>query len=114
MTTGCDGWNIFGRATASAFSPLSGSDMDDALEDGGGGDRGSGPVGQGPRGRSVFASPRNRSAPGQAAAKARRTRLLVSATRAAIFRSLSLRVANSAVARSRIFGMASRTVSKSQ
>ena len=59
---------------------------------------------QGPSGASAPGRPRNRSASGQAAAKARRTRLAVSMTRAAILISRSRKVANSALARSRGFG----------
>ena len=69
-----------------------------------------GPVDQDPPGiRSAAGKARKRSASGQAAAKARRTRAAVSVTRAAIFSRRSRRVANSAFARSRCAGMASRT-----
>src|SRR5260370_329598 len=51
---------------------------------------------------------------GTAAAKARRMRLVVSTTRAAIFKRRRRSVANSAVANSRALGMASRTVSINQ
>src|SRR5271169_6862145 len=72
------------------------------------------PAVQGPSGARAAGRPRKRSASGQPAAKARRTRLAVSMTRAAILISRSRRVENSAFARSRGFGMASRTVSMSQ
>src|SRR6476646_4514494 len=69
------------------------------------------PSGQGRSGSSAPGKQRIRSASGHAAAKARRTRLAVSTTRAAIFKRRRRRVANSAVANSRTLGMASRTVS---
>ena len=72
------------------------------------------PVVQGPRAERAPGRLRNRSASGQPAAKARRTRLAVSMTRAAILISRSRKVENSALARSRGLGMASRTVSMSQ
>lgn len=61
-----------------------------------------GPIGYGPAGCSETAMERKRSACGQAAAKARRTREAVSMTRAPSLRRRRRRVANSAVARSRI------------
>jgi hypothetical protein len=64
---------------------------------------------QGPPRCNEIARPRNNSASGQAVAKAMRIRLLVSMTRAAIFKSRSWIVLNSALARSWILGMASRT-----
>src|SRR5215204_6212646 len=57
---------------------------------------------------------RKRTASGQALAKAMRTRLAVSVTRAATFRSRSLIVVNSALARAWALGMASRTARTSQ
>src|SRR5271165_6523702 len=78
------------------------------------GDRGACPAVQGPRGMRASGREAKRSACGQAAAKARRTRLAISTTRAAILRSFMRKVANSALARSRAAGMASRTVSISQ
>ena len=60
-------------------------------------------------GRGLRAEPRRGRPPGSRRA-ARRTRLAVSMTRAAILISRSRRVENSAFARSRGFGMASRTV----
>ena len=76
--------------------------------------RGAGPVVQGPRGMSAAGREAKRSAFGHAAAKARRTRLAISTTRAAILMSLRRSVANSAFARSRDLGMALRTASISQ
>src|ERR1700751_1342749 len=55
------------------------------------------PVGHGGGGKNASTRPRNRSASGQAAAKAMRTRLVVSTRRAAILRSLSLIFVNSGV-----------------
>src|SRR5271165_6360650 len=78
------------------------------------GDRGACPAVQGPRGMRAAGREAKRSACGQAAAKAKRTRLAISTTRAAILRSLRRSVANSAFARSRAFGMASRTASMSE
>ena len=72
------------------------------------------PVVQAGAGASAVARWRRRSASGQAAAKARRTRLAVSRMRAPSFRRRSRRVANSAVARRCAFGMVSRTLSISQ
>src|SRR5674476_1613355 len=72
------------------------------------------PAGQGPSGSSAPGKLRKRSASGHAAANARRMRLAVSTTRAAIFKRRRRSVANSAVANSRTLGMASRTVSISQ
>src|SRR5260221_14482561 len=118
MISGFDCWNISGQRSGArqcgGFLPLIGSDFDNALEDDGGVTGDSRPMGHGPCGIRALARPRNRSASGQAAAKARRTRPAVSVTRAAILRSLSLIVVNSAVAKSRGFGMASRTVRMSQ
>src|ERR1700690_1515272 len=73
------------------------------------GERGTRPVGQGPSGSSAPGKVRKSSASGHAAANARRTRLAVSTTRAAIFKRRRRSVANSAVANSRALGMASRT-----
>src|SRR6187401_3389383 len=67
------------------------------------------PAGQGPSGSSAPGKLRKRSASGHAAANARRMRLVVSTTRAAIFKRRRRSVANSAVANSRALGMASRT-----
>src|SRR5664279_2849496 len=72
------------------------------------------PVGQGPSGSSAPGKQRIRSASGHAAANARRMRLVVSTTRAAIFKRRRRSVANSAVANSWTLGMASRTVSINQ
>ena len=70
-----------------------------------GGMRGAGgaprPAVQGPSGARAPGRPRKRSASGQPAAKARRTRLAVSMTRAAMLISRSRKVENSALARSR-------------
>ena len=77
-------------------------------------ERGVCPGGHGPSSANARGRLQNRSASGQAAAKARRTRLAVSMTRAAILIRRRRKVENSAFARSRIFGMASRTVSMSQ
>src|ERR1035437_9714926 len=84
-----------------------------ALEEWGGW-AGAGPVGYGPSGSSAPGKLRKRSGSGHAAAKARRSRLAVSTTRAAIFKRRRRSVANSAVANSRALGMASRTVSINQ
>jgi hypothetical protein len=54
------------------------------------------PVAHGPAGMSAVGMERKRSASGQAAAKARRTRLAVSTTQAATFKSMIRGVANSA------------------
>src|SRR5215207_7696088 len=116
MIAGCDYWNISGWGggvregcglIAAFFTRL-------RARVGGGlrGDWGSRPTDHGACGISALARPRNKSASGQAAAKARRTRVAVSMTRAAILRSLI--VLNSAVASSRTFGMASRTVRSGQ
>ncbi len=66
----------------------------------GAGERGAGfnPVVQMRRRRRAAGMLAKRSASGQAAAKAMRTRFLVSVTLAAILRSLSRKVANSALA----------------
>src|SRR6202042_2807603 len=72
------------------------------------------PAGQGPSGSRAPGKLRNRSASGHAAANARRMRLVVSTTRAAIFKRRRRSVANSAVANSWTLGMASRTVSINQ
>jgi hypothetical protein len=68
----------------------------------------------GPAGCRVWAMLRNRPASGQAAAKAMRTREVVSVMRAAILSSRARNVANSASASGWGFGMASRIVSISQ
>ena len=68
------------------------------------GERGARPSGQGPSGSSAPGKQRIRSASGHAAANARRMRLVVSTTRAAIFKSRRRSVANSAVANSWNFG----------
>src|SRR6266436_3486717 len=73
------------------------------------GERGTRPAGQGPSGSSAPGKLRKRSASGHAAANARRMRLTVSTTRAAIFKRRRRSVANSAVANSRALGTASRT-----
>ena len=73
-------------------------------------ERGACPFGHGPSGTKAPGRPRKRSASGQAAAKASRTRLAVSMTRAAILIRRRRKVVNSALARSRALGMASRTV----
>src|ERR1700722_2087916 len=78
----------------------------------GGGD--SGPVAHGAAGISPAARWWMRRASGQAAAKARRTREAVSMTRLPSFKRRSRRVANSAVARTCVLGIASRTVRISQ
>src|SRR5450631_2086795 len=78
------------------------------------GERGRRPAGQGPSGSSAPGKLRIRSASGQAAANARRMRLAVSTTRAAIFKRRRRSVENSAVANSWALGMASRTVSINQ
>src|SRR5690348_11644992 len=70
--------------------------------------------GHGPAGCRLRAMLRNRSASGQAAAKAMRTRVAVSVMRAAILSSRARKVANSASASGWSFGMTSRTVSMSQ
>ena len=57
-------------------------------------ERGVGPVDHGAEGQSALGSVRKRSASGQAAAKAKRTRLAVSMMRAAIFSRRSRKVAN--------------------
>ena len=62
---------------------------------------GAGPVGYGPSGSSAPGKLRKRSASGHAAANARRMRLAVSMTRAAIFKRRRRSVANSTVANSR-------------
>src|SRR3954451_5028169 len=67
------------------------------------------PAAQGAAGLIEPARWRKRTASGQALAKAIRTRLAVSVTRAATFRSRSLMVVNSALARACALGMASRT-----
>ena len=77
-------------------------------------DRRSRPADYGPQRMRTPGKLRKRSASGQAAAKASRTRLAVSTTRAAIFKSLSRSAANSTFARSRTLGMASRTASINQ
>src|SRR5215216_1569772 len=118
MIAGCDYWNISGwgggvregGGLIAAFLIRLGARVGGRLR----GDRGSRPTDHGGCGISALARPRNKSASGQAAAKARRTRVVVSMTRAAILSSLSLIVLNSAVASSRTFGMASRTVRTSQ
>src|ERR1019366_775595 len=78
------------------------------------GERGTRPADQGPSGSSAPGKLRKSSASGHAAANARRTRLVVSTTRAAIFKRRRRSVANPAVAHSRGLGMAARTVSISQ
>src|SRR5665213_1774131 len=92
---------------AFGFSPPADPYFATRLRDGLG-ERGHNPADQGPSGSSAPGKPRKRSASGHAAANARRMRLLVSTTRAAIFKSRRRRVANSAVANSRALGMASR------
>src|SRR5208282_4224019 len=72
---------------------------------------GAGPAVQGPLGMSTAGREAKSSASGQGAAKARRTRLAISTTRAAILSNLRRSVANSALARSRDLGMAWRTAS---
>ncbi len=67
-----------------------------------------------PSGSSAPDRPWMRSALGHEAAKARRMRVAVSTTRAAIFKRRRRSVANSAAANSRALGMASRIVSFSQ
>src|SRR6202790_4187824 len=64
------------------------------------GERGTRPAGQGPSGSSAPGKLRKSSASGDAAANARRTRLVVSTPRAAIFKKRRRRVANSAGAHS--------------
>jgi len=98
---------------AFGFSPPLGLYFATRLRDGLG-ERGARPAGQGPSGSSAPGKQRIRSASGHAAANARRMRLAVSTTRAAIFKRRRRRVANSAVANSRTLGMASRTVSINQ
>src|ERR1700682_3566339 len=114
VTTGTFAAGGMARANAAAFFAADRIRLRQRVGGGGWGDRGSRPVGHGPCGIRALARPRNRSASGQAAAKARRTRPAVSMTRAAILRSLSLIVGKSAVADTRGFGMASRTVRMSQ
>src|ERR1700683_2000308 len=63
------------------------------------------PAGQGPSGSSAPGKLRIRSASGHAAANARRMRLAISTTRAAIFKRRRRSVENSAVANSRALGM---------
>jgi hypothetical protein len=72
------------------------------------------PGGHGPAGCRLRAMLRNRSASGQAAAKAMRTREEVSVTRAAILSSRTRNVANSACASDWGFGIVSRTASNNQ
>src|ERR1019366_7891618 len=72
------------------------------------------PADQGPSGSSAPGKLQIWAASGHAAANARRMRLVVSTTRAAIFKRRRRSVANSAVANSRALGMASRTVSINQ
>src|SRR3954470_6181255 len=71
--------------------------------------RGTNPVRQGPAGRQPRTRAANRSASGQAAVKAMRTRVAVSVIHVPILIRCSRRVANSAVARGCGLGMASRT-----
>ena len=68
----------------------------------------------GPVGISVAAMWRIKVASGQAAAKARRTRQVISTTRTPGFKSRKRLVLNSAVASACAFGMVSRTVRISQ
>src|SRR6185312_7416266 len=75
--------------------------------------RGTGPVRQGPAGRQPRTSPVNRTASGQAAVKAMRTRVAVSVIQAPILIRPSRRVLNSAVARGCGRGMALRTINTS-
>src|SRR5664279_4840343 len=79
-----------------------------------GGFGGAGPAGHGPAGRKLRTRPLNRSASGQAAAKAMRTRVAISVMRAAILIRRMRRVVNWAVASGCGLGMASRTVSNTQ
>src|SRR6476469_4345351 len=78
------------------------------------GERGARSADQGPSESRAPGKLRNRSASGHAAANARRMRLAVSTTRAAIFKRRRRSGANSAVANSPALGMASRTVSINQ
>src|ERR1700748_2247838 len=77
-------------------------------------DRGTHPVGQGPAGRQLRTRAANRSASGQAAVKAMRTRVAVSVIHAPILIRCSRRVVNSAVARGCGLGMAWGTINSSQ
>src|SRR6478736_8493535 len=77
-------------------------------------DRGTHPVRQGPAGRQLRTRAANRSASGQAAVKAMRTRVAVSVIYAPILIRCSHRVVNSAAARGCGLGMASWTNNTSQ
>jgi hypothetical protein len=77
-------------------------------------DRGTHPVGQGPAGRQLRTRAANRSASGQAAVKAMRTRVAVSVMHAPILIRCSRRVVNSAAARGYGLGIVSRTLNSNQ
>ena len=91
---------------AFGFSPHDDPDFVTRLRNGLGERGARAPAGQGPSGSSAPGKLRKRSASGHAAANARRMRLVVSTTRAAIFKRRRRSVANSAVASSRALGMA--------